>query len=318
MGSFRRAGASRPEHEQACFAVLVAAPGYKDGKAAMNNISILRANCKYTHKLVEGYWVYSSEWEDKIAAASPDARKHAGGSGTMEQRVMRIPEVAAYVKEGKISELTEHLRANLPNPYPPNTPMHELRRTGWSDGDTMRLLDRHMVNQRLYTRDDVEGSRARCFFGELGQDSAANGIDPKRAKGRRSELKARGAASRQGWLQLYAHPETDFSRGMVWTLKITNPDGSTRMQLDGTGPLRFRDQVGPGKDRKYGPGEKAPSAPGTIRHFARAFLVSLFGDDLTNRTLSDQLSNLYRNASSTLFHGHGWEFKYGGEAYSKN
>ena len=57
---------------------------------------------------------------------------------------------------------------------------------------------------------------------------------------------------------------------------------------------------------------------GAIRHFARAFLVSLFGDDLTNRTLSDQLSNLYRNASSTLFHGHGWEFKYGGEAYSKN
>ena len=102
---------------------------------------------------------------------------------------------------------------------------------------------------------------------------------------------------------------------MVWTLKITNPDGSTRMQLDGTGPLRFRDQVGAGTNKK------PPSAPGTIRHFARAFLVSLFPNDddpALNLKLSNQLTGLHRNTSSTLFHGHGWEFKYGGETYSKN
>ena len=87
------------------------------------------------------------------------------------------------------------------------------------------------------------------------------------------------------------------------------------------GTLRYCDQVSP-----YVAGDQAahglqmPCELGTIRHFARVFLVSLFGeaDPTIDQKLQTLLRNLHANEGSALFHGYGWVFEYAGKAYSKN
>ena len=274
------------------------------------------------HGVVEGIW--RSPTEDEVAAASNEqgvaARKLAAGERVHMTHLQKVPEIRAIATEYKLLELTEWIRDNLPARKDANG--YDLRREEWSQGHTMKLLDRWMLYSGRYKYKELERMRGSCTYAKIAQAaSEVSGIQTRSIARRLAFTQSHdeGVEARKIWQVMFENRSICvITDGKPAVLRIMNPDGSVRMMLR-MHRLCYNEQICTSRGRNA----KSHTHPSTIRGFTIAFFRSLFGEGkFTDTGLGNQvtscLHNLRTAPNSCLFHGYAWELEVNGKVYFKS
>ena len=274
------------------------------------------------HGMVEGIW--RSPTEDEVAAASDErgvaGRKLAAGERVHMTHLQKVPEIRRLALKYKLLELTVWVRDNLPARKDANG--YDMRSEEWSQGHTLKLLDKWMLWSGRYTYDELERKRGSCTYAKIAQAASEVSVIPQRIARRLAFTQSHdeGKEARKIWQLMYENRSICvITDGKPAVLRIKNPDGSIRMLLR-MHRLCYNEQI----CTSSAPGRRGKSHthPSTIRGFTIAFFRSLFGEGNFTHTGPDNqvtrcLHNLRRNASSGLFHGYAWELEVNGKVYFK-